>query len=211
MPRLDLEASLIVPIINRKQTSAFLLLADVTADCFFLKTDGRASRSAGPEMLTREVALSALQPGHRDCALALEKTDDGRDRIFRRDLHHHRDVVGDQMSFNDSTLFLPCQFVKDQLQLRAQFPIEYLAATFGDKHDVVLANPFGMGQALIDCRPTRSPLVVNSSSHRRRTLLPERSKLAESSGRTSGLPFTQTSVMVKSARSVLRASGLAHS
>jgi hypothetical protein len=36
MPRLDLEASLIVPIINRKQTSAFLLLADVTADSAIL-------------------------------------------------------------------------------------------------------------------------------------------------------------------------------
>src|SRR5438128_2110970 len=98
MPRPDLEAALFVPTV---------LVADVAAHFFFFKTNGRDRIATSPEMLAREVAFFALHAGNGNRALALEKTDDRRDRQFRRDLHHHMDVIGHQMPFEDPTFFLP--------------------------------------------------------------------------------------------------------
>src|SRR5207253_1455292 len=101
-----------------------ILLADIATDSFQFKSDSRDGVTTSPEMLPREVALSALQAGDGNRALALEKTDDRGDSELWWNLDHHMDVVGHQMSFDDPTLFLPRQLVKDVFELAANLPIE---------------------------------------------------------------------------------------
>jgi len=50
-------------------------------------------------------------------------------------------VIGHQMTFKDLAFFLLSQFVKDRAKLLANFPIERLAAIFGDENNVIFAIP----------------------------------------------------------------------
>jgi len=53
------------------------------------------------------------------------------------------------MTFKDLAFFLLSQFVKDQAKLLANFPIERLAAIFGDENNMIFAIPLRVGQALV--------------------------------------------------------------
>src|SRR5580704_2667811 len=75
------------PQVELVQTLVFLLLVlDVLPYRRFVPTHGRDEVPSGPEMLSHEVALPLpVRPGQVDCALALDKADHLRNRVFRRD------------------------------------------------------------------------------------------------------------------------------
>src|SRR5262249_61830415 len=88
-------------------------------------------------------------------------------------------VIWHHVAFQDTAFFLAGQRMKDRPQgftnrAKAGFP----SSLWHEDH-MVLAMPTGMRQALIGVRHGFS-FGVLSSSHRGRTLLPERSKLLKS-------------------------------
>jgi hypothetical protein len=61
-------------------------------------------------------------------------------------------MVWHQMSLNNLALLLPSQRVENRTQLSADLAEDDLPPSFGHEHNVVLAVPFRMGQALIKLR-----------------------------------------------------------
>src|SRR2546425_729387 len=59
-----------------------VLLAEISADLFQLKRNGRNGIAPGPEMLAREIPFLAAQPGNRNCALPFEKPDHRSHRVL---------------------------------------------------------------------------------------------------------------------------------
>jgi len=52
------------------------------------------------------------------------------------------------VSFDNLALFLPRQLMKYRTQVFANIPKHRLAASFGNEHNMVLAIPLRVGQAL---------------------------------------------------------------
>src|SRR5260370_38712376 len=119
-----------------------ILLAEVCANLLQFEPDGRYRVTAGPEMLAREVALLAAQPGDADCALPFQKPDHGRNRMLRgnRDTHVH--MVRHKVTLNDLTLLLPSQRVEDCTQLSTCLAEDDFPSSLGHEHNMVLAVPF---------------------------------------------------------------------
>ena len=121
-------------------------------------------------MFSSEVPLFALHSSNGNRALALDESNHRSDCVLGRDGDAHMHVIRHQMTFNDLAFFLPGQFVQDRAKLLANFPIERLAAIFGDENDVIFAIPLRVGQALLstvhfvrvfgNCRETPQHLAV---------------------------------------------------
>src|SRR6266581_1018294 len=88
-------------------------------------------------------------------------------------------MIRHHVAFNDAAFLLPGQFMKDWPQRFADVAKQRFTSSLRDKDNVILAIPTGMRQALIGVRHGFS-FGVLSSSHRGRTLLPDRSKLCSS-------------------------------
>ena len=58
------------------------------------------------------------------------------------------DMIGEQVPFDDPTLFLPSQIVKNLSEHLSYLSVDRLAAILGNEHDMILAIPSGMRQAL---------------------------------------------------------------
>jgi hypothetical protein len=115
-------------------------------------------------------------PGHRTFALA--KTKDRGHRLLGWNLDHPRDLIRPQLSFQELTLLLQRQFVKGRAACSANLSIERLAATLGNKHEVRLAIPLRVGQAVVSLAQLKSPLgCAHQATEGDLTELPERSKL----------------------------------
>src|SRR2546422_5897751 len=99
--------------------------------------------------------------------------------MLRGNLHAYMDMIRHQVAFNDPAFLLTCQLMEDGPQGFTNVAIHSLPAPLGDKHDVVLAIPPRMRQALIGVDMGFS-FGVHLSGHRRSTLLPDRSKLCMS-------------------------------
>src|SRR5258707_2273305 len=119
-----------------------ILLADVRANLLQFKPDGRYGVTAGPEMLAREVALLAAQPGDGDCTLSFQKPDHGCNRMFRGNLDTHVHMVRHNMTLNDLILLLPSQRVEDCTQLSTRLAEDDFPSSLGHEHNMVLAVPF---------------------------------------------------------------------
>src|SRR5262249_9571712 len=126
-----------------------VLVANVTANLFFVEPNGRDRIATRPEMLSCEVPFLALHSCDGDCALALDKSNHRSDGMFGRDRDAHMHMIQHQMAFNDLALFLFRQFMKDLAEMFTNLPIQHLAAIFGDKNNMVFAIPLRMGQALV--------------------------------------------------------------
>src|SRR5262245_50997234 len=101
-------------------------------------------------MLAGEVALLPTKlASNRDGTLAFQKPDHVGHRMLGRNGDTHMDMIGQDMPFHNLTLFLARQRVKDRPQLPPDLPVQLPAAPLGNKHEVVLAVPFRMRQALI--------------------------------------------------------------
>ena len=125
------------------------LLSVVSAYLFFVEPHSRDRIPSRPKILACVVALFALQSRYRYRTLSFKKADHRRHLILGRYLDALLHVISHQVSFDDSTFFLPCQFVKYASELATKFPIKHIAASFGNKDNLILAIPLRVGQALI--------------------------------------------------------------
>src|SRR5688572_18721210 len=93
--------------------------------------DSRYCVAAGPEMLAREVALLAAQPGDGDGALPFQKSDHGCHRMLggNRDTHMH--MVRHQVALDDLALLLPSQCVEGRTQLSTRLPEDGFPSPLG--------------------------------------------------------------------------------
>jgi hypothetical protein len=77
-------------------------------------------------------------------ALSLNKTNDLRNSIFRRDRDHHVNMVGHQMLLLDPALLLFSQFSEYIPKILPQPNVQRLASALGDKNNVVFAVPLAV-------------------------------------------------------------------
>jgi hypothetical protein len=84
------------------------LFPDVLLHTLQLKAHGGHCIPTGPEVLADEIAIFLLHaPSKGKCALPFQKATPRGDRMFGRNLQTHMDMIRQQVSFNDPTLFLP--------------------------------------------------------------------------------------------------------
>src|SRR5947207_2259232 len=155
--------------VNRSELSAVtiraVLLADIAADLFQLKPDGRNGIAPGPEMLAREIPFLAAQPGNRNGALPFEKPDHRSHRVLGGNGDAHVHMVRHQMPFeNLAFLFAAPAHGKSVPDVGVSDRRWLSAAVWARIQHGTLIDP-----------PHRW-----SSSHLRRILLRERSNLFES-------------------------------
>jgi len=104
-------------------------------------------------VFSREVALPTPElPRYGYRALAFDEANHRGHCVLGWYLDAHMHVIDHQMAFNDPTFFLTSQLVKDGPKVFANLPKQCLAASFGNKYNVVLAIESGMRQALIGFR-----------------------------------------------------------
>src|SRR5215831_7063829 len=127
-----------------------LLFADVGTDLFQLEAHRGHRVAPRPEVLTREVALLAPKlPGDGNRTLPFQEANHLRHRHFGGNGDTHMNMIRHDMPLDDLTLFLARQRMEDRPQLPTNLSIQLATASLGDKHDVILAIPFGMRQAPI--------------------------------------------------------------
>ena len=127
-----------------------LLVPDVLPDHGFVSPYGRDEIPSRPEVLTYEVPLPLGERSRDvDRALPLEEPDNLRDRVLRRDRDHHVHVVRHEMPLLDAALLLLRKRSEDRTEVAAHPSVEYLASAFRNEHDVVLALPLRVTEALI--------------------------------------------------------------
>src|SRR5215831_17072676 len=81
---------------------------------------------------------------------ALKKPNDRCHGMLGRDLDAHMHMIWHHMSLDDAAFLLAGQLMKDWPELTTNLPKQLLPATFGHKHNMVLAIPARMRQALIE-------------------------------------------------------------
>jgi hypothetical protein len=84
-----------------------LLLSDIIADCFLIRTNRIHKVTSGLKMLTRKILLSPhIGSGYMNGTFAFQITYNLRNRIFRRYRHEHVNMIGQKMPFDNLTLLL---------------------------------------------------------------------------------------------------------
>jgi hypothetical protein len=83
-------------------------------------------------------------PGNVDRRFALDKADDLRHRVLRRDGEQHMHVIRHQMPLFDATLLLLRQAAEDVPEMPPQLMVERFPTILRDKDDMILAVPLGM-------------------------------------------------------------------
>src|SRR5580692_1826105 len=137
-----------------------LLFADVLSDHLFVSPHRRDEVASRPEVLPHEVPLPLHErPRDVDGALPLDEPDDLRDRILRWNRQQHVHVIRHQVSFLDGAFLLLRKRSKNSAEVASEFEIQRLSAVLRDEHDVVLAFPFRVIEALILFH-SGSPLCV---------------------------------------------------
>jgi hypothetical protein len=126
-----------------------ILLADVGADLLQFEPDGRYGVTAGSEVFTREVSFFTGQARHCDGTFAFQKPDHGRHRVLGWNGDAHVNMVWHQVPLDNLTFLLLGEGVENCARLPTLFAKDGFPAPFGHEHNVVLAVPFRMGQALI--------------------------------------------------------------
>src|SRR5215468_11876693 len=128
-----------------------ILVTDRRFDLFQLKANRGDRIATRPKVLARESAIMAPKlAGDGKRTLALEKPNDRCHGMLGRDLDAHMHMIWHHMSLNDAAFLLAGQLMKDWPELTTNLPKQLLPATFGHKHNMVLAIPARMRQALIE-------------------------------------------------------------
>jgi len=118
------------------------LRANVGLHLLQVEADGRHGIASRPKVFAREVPFLPRElASDGDGTLSLEKPDDRRHRVLRRNLDTHVHVVRQQMPLDDSALLLSSQFVEDGPESPPKVPEQGFAPSFGHEHDVILAIP----------------------------------------------------------------------
>ena len=119
----------------------FLLLADGAADFFQFKPDRGNGVPASPQVLAGEIPLPAIESGHRDGALPLQKPDHRSHRVLGGNSNADMHMVGHQMPFQNLAFLLSGQRVKNFAQLPTHLSEQYLTPSLGHEHHMVFAIP----------------------------------------------------------------------
>src|SRR5262245_42541024 len=128
-----------------------ILVTDIRFDLFQLKANRGDRIATRPKVLAREIAIMAPKlAGDGNRTFALEKPNDRCYGMLGRDLDAHMHMIWHHMSLNDAAFLLAGQLMKDWPELTTNLPKQLLPATFGHKHNMVLAIPARMRQALIE-------------------------------------------------------------
>src|SRR5215831_13349274 len=128
-----------------------ILVTDIRFDLFQLKANRRDRIATRPKVLAREIAIMAPKlAGDGNRTFALEKPNDRCHGMLGRDLDAHMHMIWHHMSLDDAAFLLAGQLMKDWPKLTTNLPKQLLPATFGHKHNMVLAIPARMRQALIE-------------------------------------------------------------
>src|SRR5438132_10093671 len=112
-----------------------VLLADIAADLFQLKPDGRNGIAPGPEMLAREIPFLAAQPGNRNGALPFEKPDHRSHRVLGGNGDAHVHMVRHQMPFENLAFLLPRQPMENLSQMSACLTEDGFPPPFGHEYN----------------------------------------------------------------------------
>jgi hypothetical protein len=93
-------------------------------------------------MLADEIARAPREvPGNVNRALSLDRTDDIRHRILRRNRQHEVDVVAQQMPLLHLALATLGQTPKHVPEVPAQLAVDRLLPILRDEHHVIRTRP----------------------------------------------------------------------
>jgi hypothetical protein len=111
-----------------------LLRANVSTHLFQFKAHGGHGIPAGPEMLTREVALLAPKLScYGNRTLAFQEANHLRNGILGRDGQTHMHMIRHDMTLNNLTLLLAGQGMEDRSQLPPNLAIQLAPPSLGTK------------------------------------------------------------------------------
>src|SRR5215831_14123463 len=128
-----------------------ILVTDIRFDLLQLKANRGDRIATRPKVLARDIAIMAPKlAGDGNRTFALKKPNDRCHGMLGRDLDAHMHMIWHHMSLDDAAFLLAGQLMKDWPELTTNLPKQLLPATFGHKHNMVLAIPARMRQALIE-------------------------------------------------------------
>src|SRR5712691_628716 len=117
----------------------------VLADHRLISADGGDRVPPSPKMVPGIVlAASHEGPGHVDRRFPLDKANDLRHRVLRRDGEEHMHVIRHQMPLFDATLLLLRQRAEDLPKMPPSLMGERFPTILRDKDHMILAVPLGM-------------------------------------------------------------------
>ena len=128
---------------------AGFLLPDVLGDRRLVQPDGRHVVALRPELPVAELVLQVRVPvEYHQRALALQIPHDARHAVFRRYGHQHVHVVGHQVPLYDLDSLVFAELPEYLPDVRPDLVVDDFAPILRREHDVVLAHPLRVRQAV---------------------------------------------------------------
>ena len=128
---------------------AGFLLPDVLGDRRLVQPDGRHVVALRPELPVAELVLQVRVPvEYHQRALALQVSHHARHAVFRRYGHQHVHVVGHQVPLYDLDSLVFAELPEYLPDVRPDLVVDDFAPILRREHDVVLAHPLRVRQAV---------------------------------------------------------------
>ncbi len=128
---------------------AGFLLPDVFGDRRLVQPDGRHVVALRPELPVAELVLQVRVPvEYHQRALALQVSHHARHAVFRRYGHQHVHVVGHQVPLYDLDALVLAELPGYLPYVLPDLVVDDLAPILRREHDVVLAHPLRVRQAV---------------------------------------------------------------
>ena len=128
---------------------AGFLLPDVLGDRRLVQPDGRHVVALRPELPVAELVLQVRVPvEYHQRALALQVSHHARHAVFRRYGHQHVHVVGHQVPLYDLDSLVFAELPEYLPDIRPDLVVDDFAPILRREHDVVLAHPLRVHQAV---------------------------------------------------------------
>ena len=126
-----------------------LLLPDVLRNGGLVQADGGHVVALGPELPVAELVLHVRVPvEYHQRALPLQVAHDARDAVLRRDRQQHVHVVGHQVPLDYLDPLVLAQLPEDLPKVGPYLVVDDFAPILRREHDVVLAHPLRVRQAV---------------------------------------------------------------
>ena len=118
------------------------LVLDVLFDDVFVCSNGTHEIASAPKaLLLHSMTLSGELIVGTDRRFPFEETQDMGNRVLRRNLEKHMDMVGAGIGFQNLDFFLGCEEAEDFADLDSRVTVEHLLAVFWYNDHVILAVP----------------------------------------------------------------------
>ena len=128
---------------------AGFLLPDVLGDRRLVQADRRDVVALRPELPVAELVLQVRVPvEYHQRALALQVSHHARHAVFRRYGHQHVHVVGHQVPLYDLDSLVFAELPEYLPDVRPDLVVDDFAPILRREHDVVLAHPLRVRQAV---------------------------------------------------------------